>query len=82
MTEATQRKAAGWPARLSETRGLRVRTRRQATTGSAVIPAGTEGMIDGDRSSWDKLCFRADACPCCAVQPRLLATWRDFEVVR
>lgn len=82
MSAATDRRAAGWPARLTETRGLRVRTRRQACTGAAVLPAGTAGIIDGDRSSWDKLCFRADPCECCGVQPRWLATWRDFEVIQ
>lgn len=68
MTPA-RRKAQGWPARLADTDGLRVRTRHKMTTGEMVIPAGTEGVVRVYHQVWSKLRFVGPPCSCCKIQP-------------
>lgn len=82
MTEAAQRKAAGWPKLLRDTDGLIVRTKREMRNGWAVIPAGMIGEIEGG-PSWEAMQFKSTACACCHVRVRIGRTsWRDYEVVR
>lgn len=83
MTEAAKRKAAGWPPRLRDCRGLKVRTRRQIDTMQVSIPAGAPGVIETSGNGWHLLQFKGDPCSCCGVAPRFSrASWTDFEVIR
>jgi hypothetical protein len=82
-TEATQRKRAGWPARLSETAMLRVEIRRDIETRSNVIVAGTRGRLNRyPPSSWHRFSFVADPCASCKCSLAASAlSWRDFRIL-
>ena len=74
--------ARGWPKRLRDCDGLRVRLGREARNMYAVIPAGTEGTLQTGGNGWHLLDFTADPCPHCGVKPRVgRMSWLDFEPV-
>lgn len=60
----------GWPERLIDTRGMKVRLRKEVRNHFLVIPAGTCGTISSYASSWNRLEIVCDPCPCCGVKAR------------
>lgn len=83
MTPKAADRARGWPARLADVTGMRVRLNRAVETGAMVIPAGTEGVLRSHGNGWHLLHFEADACTCCGVKPRASRmSWTDFDVVK
>lgn len=74
-------RAAGWPARLSDVNGLRVRLAREANNAQVSIPPGYEGAIRASSAGWHLLEFRGDACKCCGVKPIISRMSRSAFVV-
>jgi hypothetical protein len=75
-------RAKGWPLRLRDVDGLRVRLRRQAGNGMMLIPAGAVGTLETAGNGWHLLQFRGDHCKCCGVAPRITRmSWRDFDPI-
>lgn len=84
MREDKTREAAGWPRLLRDVReGVRVRLAKELSTGAAIVPAGTEGVVTTHGSGWHLLRFEGEKCTCCGVKPYITRChWRYFEVIR
>jgi hypothetical protein len=81
-TEATRRKRAGWPARLTDTEGMSVTTARELCNSLCVIPAGTVGTLDrATGHGWNGLSFIGNPCACCGVRVSISRVpWSAFYV--
>lgn len=75
-------RAAGWPARLSDADGLRVRLKRDARNAHIELKAGTSGTLEISRAGWHLLTFRADPCGHCGARGVISRMGRAaFEVL-
>lgn len=82
MTEATQRKRAGYPPTLWDLKGRKAKTRRSIATGVMVIPEATLVSFDSGSPAWNKLSITSEACKCCGVKARAFrVSWRDLEIL-
>jgi hypothetical protein len=61
----TQR--SGFPARLADAQGMRVKVKHALSNGLISIPPGSRGTISGYQ--WSHLRFKGEPCACCGVTP-------------
>lgn len=80
-TEATRRRRDGWPARLLDLAGRKVRTRRAISNGWMTLPAGGTYTVGALSRAWNDLELTGEACASCGVKPlvgKVSWTWLDL----
>lgn len=82
-TPATRRARLGWPARLADTVGMTVQTRRDLENGYMIIPAGTICTVHQTTGhGWNGMTIAVDPDPRFHVRPTMgRVPWSDLSPV-